>query len=113
MFRSVARIARFGSINAHPELCFSLPRVTPLLLLLLLPLLPAQRASIDDNGDDINRALRARALLLQDLQQPVLLEDLVVKLYALEVHPPLPPYFHWYRSLAAGSLLHRNPRDHA
>uniref|UniRef100_A0A7S1X862 H(+)-transporting two-sector ATPase n=1 Tax=Tetraselmis chuii TaxID=63592 RepID=A0A7S1X862_9CHLO len=44
----------------------------------------AQRASIDDNGDDINRALRARALLLQDLQQPVLLEDLVVKLYALE-----------------------------
>lgn len=34
---------------------------------------------------DIGRALRARAVLVQDLESPVALEELVVKLLALQV----------------------------
>ena len=52
----------------------------------------AARASIDGSAqDDIERALRARAILVQDLEQPVNLPELVVRLLALEVRTKDPP----------------------
>jgi len=45
----------------------------------------AERASVDDNAvKEIERASRARALLIQDLDEAVPLEKLVVKLLALQ-----------------------------
>eukprot|EP00873_Tetraselmis_striata_P023927 jgi/Tetstr1/444191/TSEL_032085.t1 len=75
-----ATVSRIGNRAYHPALT---PVATPIRAA-IVQADDAARASIDDNTDEINRALRARALLLQDLEQPVLLEDLVVKLYALQ-----------------------------